>query len=96
MAAVLLVDLLAGTALKKTKFRFCLNTSTISGQKLGIVKYIEIAAAAGYDFADLCEEILASARVHGPARRREAMTPKPASVTRPREAVWLAPKAAVG
>ncbi len=30
-------------------FRFCLNTSTISGQKLGIEKYIEIAANAGYD-----------------------------------------------
>lgn len=28
---------------------FCLNTSTIRGQKLGIVKEIEIAAAAGYD-----------------------------------------------
>lgn len=31
------------------KFRLCLNTSTISGQKLGIVKYIDIAARAGYD-----------------------------------------------
>lgn len=30
-------------------FRFCLNTSTIRGQKLGIVKEVEIAAAAGYD-----------------------------------------------
>lgn len=49
MAAVLPVDLLAGAAPKKTKFRFCLNTSTISGQKLGIVKYVETAAAAGYD-----------------------------------------------
>lgn len=34
---------------KKNKFRFCLNTSTISGQKLGVEKYIEIAARAGYD-----------------------------------------------
>lgn len=30
-------------------FRYCLNTATIRGQKLGIVKEIEVAAAAGYD-----------------------------------------------
>ena len=30
-------------------FRYCLNTATIRGQKLGIVKEIEIAAQAGYD-----------------------------------------------
>jgi sugar phosphate isomerase/epimerase len=30
-------------------FRFCLNTATIRGQKLGIVKEIEIATQAGYD-----------------------------------------------
>jgi len=35
------------------KFRFCLNTSTISGQKPGIQKYIEIAARAGYDGVEL-------------------------------------------
>lgn len=34
-------------------FRFCLNTSTISGQKLGIRKDIEIAAMAGYDGIEL-------------------------------------------
>mgnify|MGYP006148812339 CR=1 FL=1 len=34
---------------KAAKFRFSLNTSTISGQKLGIEKYIDIAARAGYD-----------------------------------------------
>jgi len=49
MASALPLDLRANTVPKKTKFRFCLNTSTISGQKLGIVKYVEIAAAAGYD-----------------------------------------------
>jgi 2-keto-myo-inositol isomerase len=32
-----------------TPFRYCLNTATLRGQKLGIVKEIEIAAAAGYD-----------------------------------------------
>jgi sugar phosphate isomerase/epimerase len=31
------------------EFRFCLNTSTISGTNPGILKYIEIAAEAGYD-----------------------------------------------
>lgn len=31
------------------KFKFSLNTSTISGQKLGIEKYIDIATRAGYD-----------------------------------------------
>lgn len=30
-------------------FTFCLNTSTIMGQQLGLVKEIEIAAEAGYD-----------------------------------------------
>jgi 2-keto-myo-inositol isomerase len=30
-------------------FLFCLNTATIRGQKLGIVKEIEVAAKAGYD-----------------------------------------------
>jgi sugar phosphate isomerase/epimerase len=30
-------------------FRFCLNTATIRGQKLGIVKEIEVAGQAGYD-----------------------------------------------
>ena len=32
-----------------TPFRYCLNTATLRGQKLGIVKEIEIAAKAGYD-----------------------------------------------
>jgi len=45
--------LLPGAAVaKETKhhetFRYCLNTSTISGQKLGIVKYVEVAGEAGY------------------------------------------------
>lgn len=31
------------------RFRYCLNTSTIRGQKLGLVKEIEVAAEAGYD-----------------------------------------------
>lgn len=32
----------------KAPFRFCLNTATIRGQKLGIVREVEIAAQAGY------------------------------------------------
>lgn len=34
---------------KKSTFRFCLNTSTISGQKPDLFKQIEIASEAGYD-----------------------------------------------
>ncbi|MBI3829155.1 MAG: sugar phosphate isomerase/epimerase [Planctomycetes bacterium] len=33
----------------KEPFGYCLNTSTIKGQKLGIVEEVEIAAKAGYD-----------------------------------------------
>jgi len=33
----------------KGAFRFCLNTSTISGKNPGLLKYIEIASIAGYD-----------------------------------------------
>lgn len=32
-----------------SKFSFCLNTSTISGQNSGLCKYVEIASRAGYD-----------------------------------------------
>ena len=34
---------------KGRAFRYCLNTSTIRGQKLGIVKEIDVAGQAGYD-----------------------------------------------
>ncbi len=46
---------LAFSAEKKAagKFRFCLNTSTISGQKPGLKGYVEIAAKAGYDGVEL-------------------------------------------
>jgi sugar phosphate isomerase/epimerase len=53
MAAVLpAVDTLALTN-PKGSFRFCLNTSTISGQKPGLKGMIEIAGAAGYDGMEL-------------------------------------------
>ena len=34
---------------KKNSFKYCLNTSTIRGQELGIEKEIEVAGKAGYD-----------------------------------------------
>src|SRR3954451_21246702 len=37
----------------KGPFRFCLNTSTISGQKPGLLKSIDIAAKADYDGVEL-------------------------------------------
>jgi len=36
-------------ARRENAFRFCLNTSTIRGQELGIEKEVDIAAGAGYD-----------------------------------------------
>src|ERR1041384_7787926 len=39
----------ASTSKSKEPFRFCLNMATIRGQKLGIIKEVEIAAKAGYD-----------------------------------------------
>lgn len=55
-AAVLARNLGGLTALAQTPadkparpFLFCLNTATLRGHKLGIVKEIEIAAQAGYD-----------------------------------------------
>ena len=43
------VPLRAEAAKVPSKFRYCLNTSTISGQNPGLLKYIEIASKAGYD-----------------------------------------------
>ncbi len=36
-----------------TAFKYCLNTSTIRGQNLGLIKEIEVAAEAGYDALEL-------------------------------------------
>ncbi len=49
---------LSGQAISKTskpetKFRYCLNTSTISGQDPGLLRYIEIAGRAGYNGIEL-------------------------------------------
>lgn len=48
-AAATGTTLAAAPSAEKPKFRYCLNTSTIRGQKLGIVKEIDLAAKAGYD-----------------------------------------------
>lgn len=40
---------LAGMASRKSAtFRFCLNTSTVSGKNPGLHRYVEIASSAGY------------------------------------------------
>ncbi len=38
---------------QQTEFKYCLNTSTIRGQKQGLLKDIETAARAGYDSIEL-------------------------------------------
>jgi sugar phosphate isomerase/epimerase len=43
----------AATSFSKGPFRFCLNTSTISGQNPGLLHAVEIAATAGYDGVEL-------------------------------------------
>lgn len=43
----------AGAPQVKSQFSFCLNTSTIMGQKPGLKGYLEIAARAGYDGVEL-------------------------------------------
>jgi sugar phosphate isomerase/epimerase len=43
----------AAPAASNGPFRFCLNTSTISGQKPGLLQYINIAEKAGYDGVEL-------------------------------------------
>jgi sugar phosphate isomerase/epimerase len=46
-------NLKADPTQNRGRFSYCLNTSTISGKKLGVRKYIEIAAKAGYDGIEL-------------------------------------------
>jgi sugar phosphate isomerase/epimerase len=56
LGAGALAQSLAGTTVAgdappgtRRPFRYCLNTATIRGQKLGLLKEIEVAAQAGYD-----------------------------------------------
>lgn len=53
LTALLPGSFMTGAASAIGPFRFCLNTSTISGQNPGLLKYIEIAAATGYDGVEL-------------------------------------------
>lgn len=53
LGTMLPVSLKSKSIQKPSNFRFCLNTSTISGQKPGLIKYIDIAAEAGYDGIEL-------------------------------------------
>lgn len=53
-AAAMLPGFACGRQVEKgPDFRYCLNTSTIQGQELGLKKNIEIAAKAGYDGLEL-------------------------------------------
>ena len=53
LAGLVPASILKAEAKSKGPFRFCLNTSTISGQKLGLLKSIDIASQAGYDGVEL-------------------------------------------
>lgn len=53
-AGAMMTNSLQGqTPPKASPFSFCLNTSTISGQKPGLKAYLDIAAKAGYDGVEL-------------------------------------------
>ncbi len=53
LAAMLPSVVKATTEKRSGNFRFCLNTSTISGQKQGLLKSLQIASAAGYEGVEL-------------------------------------------
>lgn len=53
VASLLPASILKAAPAAKGPFRFCLNTSTIMGQKPGLLHSIEIAAQAGYDGMEL-------------------------------------------
>jgi sugar phosphate isomerase/epimerase len=49
IAALLPEKSIPAASYPETKFRYCLNTSTVSKDPLDIIKYIDIASDAGYD-----------------------------------------------
>jgi len=57
----------------KPRFRYCLNTSTIRGQELGLLENIDIAARAGYDGVELWVRNIKSylERGHSPKKLRQ-------------------------
>jgi len=48
-----------------SQFRYCLNTSTISGKNPGLLKYVEIASQAGYDGIEIWVRDLKTALEEG-------------------------------
>ncbi len=52
-AGAALLPFSTSAAPKSTKFEFSLNMSTIMGQKLGFIKELEIASAAGYKHCEI-------------------------------------------
>jgi sugar phosphate isomerase/epimerase len=48
-SAAILPKTIAAKKPKESQFSYCLNTSTISGQKVGFLKEFEITSKAGYD-----------------------------------------------
>lgn len=53
LASFIPASFVRAAPIDKGPFRFCLNTSTIMGQKPGLLKSIDIAAKAGYDGLEL-------------------------------------------
>lgn len=52
-AGAALLPFSSSAAPKSTKFEFSLNMSTIMGQKIGFIKELEIASAAGYKHCEI-------------------------------------------
>lgn len=53
LAAILPSFTIPAPGSEKSNFRYCLNTSTINGEEIGIIKCIDITAKAGYDGIEL-------------------------------------------
>ena len=53
------------TASQQNAFKFCLNTGTIRGQKVGLVAELELAAKAGYDAVEPWVESIRQYREQG-------------------------------
>lgn len=53
------------SSLKKSKFLYCFNSSTIRGQKVGIEKEIELVSKAGYDGIEVWVPVLNEYKASG-------------------------------
>lgn len=65
VAAVSPVRLTGKESNKLSNFRFCLNTSTISGNNPGLLRYIEVASKAGYEGIEIWVRDVESALKEG-------------------------------